>query len=86
MLFGMGTVISFLTLLVFATRGMSALALRFAPEPSSSAASSAPAATAAPASPHAELSAEDARRLPLIIAAAIRQHRAIRQRREEHRA
>ena len=66
MLFGMGTVIIFLTLLVFATTGMSALIQRFvpAPEPVSAGASS-----SAPASDPLLLA---------VITAAIKQHRSRR--------
>ncbi len=60
MLFGMGTVVVFLTLLVFITSGMSALVAKYWPPPE----------PAAPASP-----AVDGRTLA-VISAAIHQHRS----------
>ncbi len=64
MLFGMGTVIVFLTLLVFATSAMSALMRRFAPEPE-------PVPVAAPG-------AANDPQLIAVITAAIKQHRSRR--------
>ncbi|MDJ0878726.1 MAG: OadG family protein [Halieaceae bacterium] len=58
-LFGMGTVVVFLTLLVFVTSGMSAFIARFFPPPPP---------------PIVEASAIDARVLA-VIAAAVHQHR-----------
>ena len=62
MLFGMGTVIVFLTLLVMITGAMSALVNRFAPEP--------PAATPEPGAP------VENQELLAVISAAIHQHRS----------
>ena len=59
MLFGMGTVISFLTLLVFATGAMSALVSRYGPEPP----------------PQSQPGGPPAGDVPLVIAAALRKHR-----------
>ncbi|MFG0380832.1 OadG family protein [Pseudomonas sp. zbq_18] len=67
MLFGMGIVFSFLILLVFAIRLMSAVVARFAPEPVPQ-----PVATAAPPSALVDPDTLAA------IQAAIRQHRAKR--------
>ncbi len=60
MLFGMGTVIVFLTLLVFATSAMSALVLRFSP----------------PAEPPASPPPVKDGTLLAVIAAAIHKHRS----------
>ena len=60
MLFGMGTVIVFLTLLVFVTTAMSALVQRFLPPP--------PPATAEPTA--------DRDRLMAVISAAVHKHRS----------
>ncbi len=65
MLFGMGTVIVFLTLLVFATTGMSALIQRYFPEPEPAAATTTAARTDDPI-------------LLAVITAAIKQHRSRR--------
>lgn len=67
MLFGMGIVFSFLILLVFAIRLMSAVVARFAPEPT-------PQPVAAPALPSAPVDPDTL----AAIQAAIRQHRAKR--------
>ena len=64
MLYGMGTVFVFLTVLVFATRAMSALVGRFEPEP-------APVATQPPAAAADE-------QLLAVISAAIHAHRQSR--------
>jgi oxaloacetate decarboxylase gamma subunit len=66
MLFGMGTVIVFLTLLVIATSVMSALLSRYAPAPEVADAG----AAVAPASPDTTLLA--------VISAAIHKHRSRR--------
>ena len=60
MLFGMGTVVVFLTLLVFITSGMSALVARFLPPPPE---------------PLARTAGVDAKTLA-VISAAIHQHRS----------
>ena len=67
LLYGMGTVVLFLTLLVFATQRMSALIQRFFPEPESHAA--APRGTQS--SPDAQPSPE----VLAVITAALHQHR-----------
>ena len=64
-LFGMGTVFVFLVLLIFATRVMSLLVLRFAPEPSAISADTVAQAALSP----------DHGRVVAIISAAITQHR-----------
>jgi oxaloacetate decarboxylase gamma subunit len=66
MLFGMGTVVVFLTLLVIVTSGMSALVQRYAPLPEVDGAGS----TAAPATTDATLLA--------VISAAIHKYRSRR--------
>ena len=69
MLFGMGTVIVFLTMLVFATGTMSNLVLRFSP-PEEDHAPTAAAATTSGSGPDATTFA--------VIAAAIHKHRSRR--------
>jgi oxaloacetate decarboxylase gamma subunit len=68
MLFGMGTVVVFLTLLVIATSAMSALLQRYAPTPEVGDAGA--TATAPPATADARLFA--------VISAAIHKHRSRR--------
>lgn len=65
-LFGMGTVFVFLALLIFATKLMSALVLRYEPVVSISSADTVAQAASAP----------DPGRLVAIISAAIAQHRS----------
>jgi len=68
LLYGMGTVVVFLTLLVFATQGMSALILRFFPEATAAAASlTRSAGKPGEAEPSPEVIA--------VIAAALHKHR-----------
>lgn len=51
MILGLATVFVFLTLLVFLTKGMSALVMRFAPEKKHAAVVSSPSVVTVPASP-----------------------------------
>ncbi len=69
MLFGMGFVFLFLTLLVFAIRGMSVLIARFAPEPTT------PAATAPSPRSQTTATANVSPDIVAAIQAAIHQHR-----------
>ena len=66
MVLGMGTVFAFLTLLVFATRGMSAVAVRLTPAEDLS-------AMPRSATPH---SADNEEEIVAAIAAAITEHRS----------
>jgi oxaloacetate decarboxylase (Na+ extruding) subunit gamma len=69
MLFGMGTVVVFLTLLILATNVMSLILRRFFPEPEVPIVSPALAPASAP-------QAVDQTRLLAVISAAIHRHRA----------
>ena len=69
MLYGMGTVVVFLALLVASTTGMSRLITRFFPEPETP---SAPR----PARPAGQGTSADDPELIAVISAAIRRHRA----------
>lgn len=68
MIYGMGFVFVFLTLLVFATNFMSKLVVKYLPEPQ-------PAA-AKPKAPAAALAPANDSQLIAVISAAIKQHRA----------
>ncbi len=68
MVFGMGFVFVFLTLLVFATNGMSAVVSKIAPDPEPKAKRKAPAAAPAAANNNDELVA--------VMTAAVHQHRS----------
>ncbi len=69
MLIGLGSVYLFLTLLVYAIRGMSVLIARFAPEPT------APVASVPSPRPQTTASADVSPDLIAAIQAAIHQHR-----------
>jgi oxaloacetate decarboxylase gamma subunit len=70
MLYGMGTVVLFLGLLVLATGGMSALINRYFPQPEP------PTVTARPARPAKSVGAELDPGVVAVITAAIHQHRS----------
>ncbi|GAB5412950.1 MAG: hypothetical protein Cons2KO_05530 [Congregibacter sp.] len=80
LLYGMGTVVLFLGLLVFATRAMSATVLRFFPEPEAALSAQAIAAAhtspsnTAPGHQSGEIAADESLRLAA-VAAAVRAHR-----------